>query len=69
MMYPHLLLWSLGVEENDVSPPPSMESGDSERLHFKLVKQKHRPSLQQLPCMHELAVVEAIVLVSNLSQP
>ena len=27
MMHPHLLLWSLGVEENDVSPPPSMESG------------------------------------------
>ena len=24
---PHLLLWSLGVEENDTSPPPSMESG------------------------------------------
>ena len=23
----HLLLWSLGVEENDASPPPSMESG------------------------------------------
>ena len=27
MMHPHLLLWSLEVEENDASPHPSMESG------------------------------------------